>query len=176
LAEQSSSEKDKREREEREFALRLKIDQARANASPEGKIWQIGYEADPASGKNTARRAYNYSNDGLCKLTVEKRLNGARLTDLHCPDFKISEYEDIEVKFDNLSRSDKMDLDSYSNSDDVYISSQSSYSGYLDYDVFIKRLKSGNTVAIKIPTSPSVWMQFSLEGAAVAINSLGNTQ
>lgn len=162
------------ERERTEAAFKLKVEEARRNASPEGKEWKVFYEEDPASGKNVARYAAVPSNDSLCALLVQKRLNGGQLTGLRCPDFEIRAYEDIEVKFDNLETSDKMDLEKYTDSDGVYIpSSQSKYSGYLDYQEFINRLKSGNAVAIKLPSSDGLWMTFSLKGAANAINELG---
>ena len=174
LGAQYGQEKKKEKKEAEKAALKQKISDARANATSEGKEWRVSYRQDPASGKQVVRSCYISSNDGLCTLKVQKRLNGNELTGLYCPDFKISEYKDIEVKFDNIATSNKMDLESYSNSDDVYIpSSQSSYSGYLSYEKFISRLKDGTAVAIKIPSAGGVWMTFSLKNSSEALDELG---
>lgn len=165
------------QRKVEETVLRQKISAARANASTKGKKWKVWFENDPASGDKVTRGAYITSNDGLCELQVQKRLNGSRLTGLDCPDFKISEYDDIEVKFDNYKTSDKMDIKSYSDSDRVFIPSyQAEYSDFLSYDEFIKRLKVGKTVAIKIPSTGGVWMAFTLDGASVALEALGTSK
>jgi len=67
-----------------------------------------------------------------------------------------------------------MDLESYSDSDGVYISSyQYEYSGSMSYKDFIKGLVTANAVAIKIPSADTFWVRFSLKGSTAAINQLG---
>ena len=155
-------------------ALKQKISTARENASPEGKRWEVFYKKDPASGIEMGRAVRIRSNDALCSLSVERLLDGSELTDIDCPDFKISEWEDIEVKFDNEATSNKMDIKSYSDSDGIYIPSyQDSYSDDLSYAKFIEQLKTGKAVAIKMPAADGIWMAFSLLGFSEAFNKLG---
>ena len=168
---------DKRDaKEAREVAaFKNKVSTARANATSQGKEWKVRYEEDPASGKNIARKAYIVSNDNLCNLGVEKRLNGADLTDLRCYDFKIPSYKDIEVKFDNYNNSNTMRLEKYTDSEDSYIP-PNQYSNHLSYNEFIKRLKNGKAVAIKIPVKgDTIWITFTLNGASKALDALGNS-
>lgn len=174
---QYNNENDALLKEERELALQLKIENSQVSATSENKLWRVGYEIDPASGNKIACSAYISSNDGLCELIVENMLNGTKLTGLYCRDFKIPDYKDIEVKFDNLSTSDKMNLESYKYNEDVYIpSTQSSFSEHLDYNKFIERLKTSNSVAIKISTPDEIWVTFSLKGASDSLNKLGTNQ
>ncbi|MCG8044750.1 MAG: hypothetical protein N0E48_03550 [Candidatus Thiodiazotropha endolucinida] len=166
--------KEKKEKERAAQELRVKIATAQKNATPEGKEWVVYGRRDPASDKNIARTASITSNDGLCYLTVQKRINGGELTGLDCPGIKISEYDDIYVKFDTSETSRKMELKSYSDSDDVYIpSSQFEYSGNMSYQDFTNGLVTAGAVAIKIPAADSFWVRFSLKGSTAAINQLG---
>jgi hypothetical protein len=154
--------------------LRTRIATAQENATPEGKEWVVYARNDPASGAKIARTASIKSNDGLCYLTVEKRINGSELSGLRCPGIKISEYDDIYIKFDTHETSKKMDLKSYSDSDDVYIPSyQSEYSNNFNYKDFIKGLVTANSVAIKIPSADTFWVRFTLKGSTASINQLG---
>jgi type II secretory pathway pseudopilin PulG len=174
MAIQDNEEKRAREKAQQAAELRQKIAQARENATSEGKEWRVSYQKDPASGVMIARQVHIESNDSLCTLTVEKRLNGAELTDLDCPGFNVSGRGDIEVKFSSAETSVKMDLKSYGNSKGVYIPSyQANYKGYYSYDHFIESLKNNKAVAIKIPSAGGVWMSFSLKGSSEALNQLG---
>lgn len=172
------NEKQKAEDNEKAAAqLRQKIALARATATSEGKRWKLSYQPDPASDVLMARTAYIESNDTLCRLSVQKRISGAQLTGLDCSDFKISEWEDIEVKFSNVETSKKMNLESYSDSDRMYIpSNQSDYSGHLKYATFINGLKNRQSVAIKIPSAGGFWTTFSLAGSSDALNKLGSAK
>lgn len=164
----------KKEKAKEVAQLRLKIATAKKNASSHDKKWIVFGEADPASGIKIARTASITSNDGLCYLSVQKRINGARLTGLTCDDVTISEYDDIYVKFDTDDISRKMGLESYRDSDQVYIgTNQLTYSGALSYDEFITGLVTANSAAIKIPSIDSFWVRFRLDGSAAAINMLG---
>ena len=163
-----------RKREIAALEFRKKITVAQQNATPDGKEWVVYGDVDPASNKNIARTASIISNDGLCYLTVQKRLNGNELTGLDCPDIEIYSYSDIYVKFDTAELSEEMDLESYSDSDGVYIPSyQPSYSAKMSYKNFIDGLSTSNAVAIKIPSAHSFWVRFSLKGSATAISQLG---
>jgi hypothetical protein len=67
--------------------------------------WEVSSETDPASGEEVPRYASVLSDDGLCRLQVEQRMNGTRLAGIYCSDLQISAERDIEVKFDNRSTS-----------------------------------------------------------------------
>jgi hypothetical protein len=140
----------------------------------DSKSWVNTYSNEPASGRLIATGAYIYSKDGQCRIQVELRINGSKLTDLFCRNVKISEYDDIEVKFDNYQFSDTMDLEGYSDSEQVYIPSyQPSYDNHLSYDEFLNRLTSSSNVAIKIPLDSGVWVAFTLNGSTEALGQLG---
>lgn len=169
------TEKRYEERVKRENELSARVEQAQRDATPEGKRWEVRYDRDPASGKYVGRRAVISSNDNLCKLSVQLRMNGNQLTGLECPGFEISAWRDIEVKFDNVATSATMDLEGYSDGSGVYIpSSQSpSYSAHLDYEKFLARLQGGTAVAVKVPVLDGIWVTFSLNGSSEAIGKLG---
>ena len=174
LYEETQNNKRKEEKERAAQELRTKIATARKNATPDGREWVVYGQRDPASDKSIARTASITSNDGLCYLTVQRRINGSELTGLACPEIIISEYDDIYVKFDTSEISKKMEIKSYSDSDDVYIpSSQFEYSGNMSYKDFINGLVTAGAVAIKIPAADSIWVKFSLAGSTEAINQLG---
>ena len=106
---------------EAEQAVRQRIATAKATAGNVVRQWEILSETDPASGEKVPRHASILSDDGLCRLQVEQRMNGVRLTGVYCSGLKILTYSHIEVKFDNRSTSDRMQIQGFSNGDDVYI-------------------------------------------------------
>lgn len=172
LHENNESEKRQREIQQAAQANRTKIAIAKQNETP--KDWTLLYESDPASGKKIARTASIQSDDGLCFLSVQKRIEGTELAGLNCPGFEISKYSDIDVKFDTDEVSRRMRLDTYSNSNEVYIPSyQYDYSGHLKYEEFIKKLSQANTLAINIPAQEKFWTRFNLENAPGVISLLG---
>jgi len=161
--------------EERKAAQELREVRAKAlenRVLRYGQKWSWSGKFDSTGNRKVATIASIVSSDGRCELTVQKRLNGAQLTGLECLDIKIPEYRDIYVQFNNNQYSEKMNLESYSDSDDVYI--PSGYQDYMSYQNFIKGLVSSNTVSIKIPCiNEDFWVQFSLKGSSKAINKLG---
>jgi hypothetical protein len=150
-----------------------RIVQAKATATSKDKSWTVYVEPDPASSIKIARTASIVSNDGLCTLSVQHRLNGSRLTGLKCPDFKISEYDDLEVKFDTMQSSYRLPLKSYSDSSDVFIPSSdySQKSGF--YNTFLDRMKRGKAMAIKVKEFQNNWVTFTLKNAKETISILG---
>jgi hypothetical protein len=153
-------------------ALRARIARAQQNETSVDKEWQVYYEPDPANKMPVARTAMIQSDDGLCVISVEKRVNGTELTGLTCPGIHIPSYNDIDVKFDSMETSQKMRLETYSNSQDVYIP-LNQYNGYLSYKLFVDMLSTANSLAINIPASETFWTRFKLHGAAEAIRQLG---
>lgn len=159
--------------EETELRKRT-IEAARSTATAEGKQWLLNLESDPASGEDIARRASIISNDGLCRMQVEERLNGTKLTGIYCSQFVINKYDGVEVKFDFLETSSGMPLETFSDGADVYIPSSSrSYSKENSYEVFINRLKTGKAVALKTKAFEGYWVTFTLKDADVTISTLG---
>lgn len=156
--------------------LHTKIKNAQLSASAEGKEWKLLYEPDPASDIPIARTASILSNDGLCALTVQQRLNGAKLTGLVCPDITINHFSKLEVKFDTLNISQKMRLEKYKdNNTGVYIPPYQ-YLGDLDYDSFIRNMTESNSLALKVPGHEEFWTKFSLKGAQQTLAQLGKEQ
>ncbi len=163
-----------REKATAQKELRVRIATAQKYASSYGRKWVVSGSLDPASNKKIARMASITSNDGLCSLTVQKRIDGTRLAGLDCTGIKISKDDDIYIKFDTDDTSKKMDIKNYSDSDRVYIPSfQSDYYGYTSYQYFMNRLVTANAVAVKIPAVGGFWVRFTLKGSAAAINHLG---
>lgn len=76
LYEDYQSDQRKAEKAAAGAAIRERIDVARRSATAEAKSWHVRAEPDPASGVDVARAAWIESNDGLCTLTVEKRISG----------------------------------------------------------------------------------------------------
>lgn len=157
--------------------LREKIAIAQQNASPDKNKWKVFFENDPASGIPIARTASIISNDGLCYLSVQERLDGTKLTGIDCWGMKIDTYRDIEIKFDSQKFSHSMRLEKYSDGDGVYIPSfQYEHSNQLKYDDFISMLKNNKSFAIKVPSEETFWTTFSLKNATEAVGKLGTQQ
>ena len=174
----TKGESERREREQKvaEQTVRQKIAKAKATAGNVVRQWEVSFETDPASGEKVPRYASILSDDGLCRLHIEERINRTRLAGIYCSGFKISAYSDIEVKFDNRSRSDTMEIKKFSDGDDVYISSyQSNYSGRLSYDEFLRRMTGANKVSLllTVDAAGQHWITFSLTGSGPALTKIG---
>lgn len=150
------------------------ISSAKINASP--KQWAVWFQDDPASNVETARTASVASDDGLCTLSVEHRINGSKLTGLNCPKLPFTAYDSLEIKFDGDLNSFKMTLENYSgeygSKPSVYIPSHQDYSSNLTYEQFIQRLSEREAFAIKLHVGDH-WVRFSGEGAKAALSALG---
>ena len=158
--------------------LRTKIAKAQASAKGVSRTWEVSTEIDPASGAKVPRNASVLSDDGLCRLQFEQRINRARLAGVYCRDFKVST-GDIEVKFDNRSTSDKMRVEKFSNGDDVFIpSSQNSYGSYLQYDELLRRMTVAQKLALLLNVDQvgQQWITFSLLGTGSAFAAIGAIQ
>lgn len=168
------TEKAEKERAAIKTLLQERVRAAQESASPEGKVWLISTYTDPASGSRIAGRAFIQSNDGLCKLDVENRVDGTELTGLYCNGFTVNQYRDILVKFDNWAQPREMEVSTFSNSSDVYIKSYQSSSN-LKYEDWLLHLTSSNVVAIRVSVKQGFdfWTSFSLKGSNKAINQLG---
>src|SRR5262249_23754176 len=142
---QQESKRSERERKLAAQTVRQRIANAKANAGNNVRQWEVLFETDPASGEKVPRYATILSDDGLCRLQIEERINRTRLTGIYCSGIKISAYGDIEVKFDNRLTSDTMRIERFSDCDDVFIPShQYNYSGHLSYDELLRRMTGAN--------------------------------
>ncbi|MDW3096523.1 MAG: hypothetical protein R8J41_00345 [Alphaproteobacteria bacterium] len=153
----------------------LKIQKGKSSAYP--REWVAHPRNDPASGLGIVRGVSITSDDGLCTLTVEKRLSGQELTGVHCPGFPFPGFSDLEAKFDGDSNSMRLELENYSGSygasDNVYIPSKTSpYSGYTTYEEFTNGMVRNSYVAIRLPQG-SHWPRFKLQGSSNALSMLG---
>ena len=155
-------------------ALQEMVVEAQKSATAKGKAWQLIAKKDPASGRMIARGASKQSDDGLCLLQIEQRLDGTEVTELRCPGISISEYEDINVKFDTSAVSQSMNLESYGDSEEVYITEyQPTYKRHMPYDQFTRGLTRAGAVSIEIPAIHKFWTRFTLTGSTEAISQLG---
>lgn len=157
---------------EQEEAVRKRIANAKATAGNMVRAWEIWSETDPASGAKVPRTASIVSDDGLCQLQVEERMNGTRLASIVCSGLKIA-IDRIEVKFDNRPKSDEMRIERFSNSRDVFI--PSNQWSHLAYDEFLRRITEANKVALllTIEGAGQHWMTFSLTGSGPALTKIG---
>ena len=161
-------------------AARLRVEDARQTVEP--KDWRVITETDPASGQAVPRQAAIESDDGLCTMTVEERIDRTRLTSFRCPGLNIranTNYTagNVEVKFDNRSTADSMDIRGFSRgAASAYIpSAQATYSNRLGYDDFLRRLGSANKVAIQLDFNyvGKHWITFSLDSSRAALTAIG---
>jgi hypothetical protein len=155
-------------------ALRAKVSEAQQNIAAEAKTWQLISRQDPTSGKTITRAISIQSDDGLCRLRIQARSDGSKLSDLACPGIAISEYQDIDIRFDDSPNSQRMDLVSYGDSEIVYIAEyQPGYQGYMPHPQFIDGLGSAAVLAIQVPALYKFWTRFTLTGSSDALAALG---
>ncbi len=159
-----------------EQTVREKIANAKTTAGDVLRVWEVRFATDPASGEKVPRYASVWSDSGLCQLEVQQRIDGTRLSSIYCSGFKISPYDDIEVKFDNRSTSDTMRIQTFSDGDDVYIPiDQYDWSGHLSYKQFLRRLARANKVSLLLTMKGAGqhWTTFSLRGSSSALTKIG---
>jgi hypothetical protein len=134
-------------------------------------------EPDPASGNQIVRSVTIYSEDGLCRIKVEKRLSGTELTGIYCKNITIyaASFIDnqLKIKFDTDDSYSSARLTKFSDSESVYLSSKEMYK---DYRTFVKKIRCSNSLALKIPAAYSFWTRFDLAGTSKPIGQLGKTK
>ena len=169
---QREQEKERREQaEEREKARVEGIVLAAQVIDNQSKTRDIigNTQPDPASGAQIVRGVKIYSEDGLCNIDVELRLDGTALTGIYCSNINLNPRDDLWVKFDTDDVSMAVDLDSFSDSEDVYITGSYSFA----YSAFVNKLRCSNSLALKIPAAYSFWTRFDLSGTSTPIGQLG---
>jgi hypothetical protein len=147
---------------------------AKGNATAVERPWVVLTQTDPASGEEVPRSASVLSDNGLCRLQVEQRINKTRLTGIYCLGLKVSSHDDIEVKFDNRSTSDKVRVEKFSNGEDVYIPSNQ-YGSRLQYDELLRRMPAAKKVAflLTVEGAGQQWFTFSVLGSGPALTKIG---
>ena len=169
---QREQEKERREQaEEREKSRVEGIVLAAQGIDNQSKARDIigNTQPDPASGTQIVRGVKIYSEDGLCNIDVELRLDGTALTGIYCPNININPRDDLWVKFDTDDVSMAVDLKYFSGSDNVYITGSYSFA----YSAFVNKLRCSNSLALKIPAAYSFWTRFDLSGTSTPIGQLG---
>ena len=162
-----------------EKSLREKFWKVNSEKIGKEQEWTLNFERDPASGASVPRSAGVLSENGVCRITTEQRMDGTRLTGINCPEFKLDSYNEIEIKFDNKATSDKMNLKKFSDGDGVYIGTrQDGYEGRLNYEEFLNRMAEANKIALKLKFEVAgyQWMTFSLANAGPALTAIGAVQ
>ena len=170
--EHQQNEREKAERARNEAEITEYIRNARESATAEGITWKVRSRRDPASEQLVPGSAIVQSNDGLCRLSVERRITGAELTGIYCDRLKIKDWNDIQVKFDNYETSNAMRIEKFSEGKDVYIPrDQDEFRRHLDYGEFIRRLGTGKAVSLRLDTSNAGahWITFTLNGSSEAL-------
>lgn len=169
---QKQEEKDKLEQKEQ-------IETAKKNENQNNnKKWVIKYEAEPATNLPIARSAEIESNDGLCTLSIYSKLEGGSNSQIYCP--KLGIYLDykktIEIKFDSLTNSNQIGVNSYNNQSLLQINEPKdenfSNNGNLKYEDFVHFLFTANALAVKVPSAINFWTRFNLSDKT-ALYSLG---
>ncbi|WP_456325626.1 hypothetical protein [Desulfonauticus submarinus] len=154
----------KKDKEKTIEEIKKKIISAQKDIKTNDKKWVIDGINDPASGKKIARYASALSNDGLCTMSVERRINGDELTSISCNKFRVYAGDDISVMYDTDKKLHTMNIEKFNNSDDVYIPSpqvkkvynsyyeryDENHSYYFNYKKFVEGLLTANFIALKI--------------------------
>ena len=134
--------------------------------NPENKIdpeWIIEHRADPANGRNYINALSIQSDDGECTLSIRRERLNKRYTDINCKRTIFKPYEDLELRFDNLSEVYLMDLYSHGAGEGVFIPQQQMpLSGHLNYNSFLSFLSNASAIAISTTSLSDKWVRFSL--------------
>lgn len=161
--------REERRRAEAQRRLHERLSVA-GSALDTSRQWEVRREADPSTGELVPRTASIVSDDGLCQLNVESRIDGTRLTGIYCDGLKISAYEGVRVKFDSRPTAKGMQLQHFTDYENVYIPS-GQYSGNLGYDSFLAGLTEGRRMALRLKfiDAGEHWIRFSLKGSSRAL-------
>lgn len=134
--------------------------------NPENKIdseWIIEHRADPANGRKYVNALSIQSDDGECTLSIRRERLNKRYTDINCKRTTFKPYEDLELRFDNLSEVYSMDLYSHGAGEGVFISQQQMpLSGHLNYNSFLSFLSNASAIAISTTSLSGKWIRFTL--------------
>lgn len=150
---------------------------ANAQANPViNRAWEVKTERDPASGLEVPRIAGILSEDGLCRLQVERRLSGEEAATIYCDDLKLHRTSQLEIKFDNKSVSNRIEVLSNDSGDAIHMfPDKTPLLGQWAYRQFLKDLISSRKVAVKVAPKglSTLWVVFSLAGCEEALIKIG---
>jgi hypothetical protein len=168
--------------------LKLKIEATQGDSIVDE--WEVLGSDDPASGKKIGRYTNIRSNNGLCSMSVEHRIDGTKLTGFRCDfnfDVPLMNSGFTSIKFDNDRNIQTMNYSAFKNSHDKFNLSGTSAAYFspelrlkntgefshfkpeylfknthaFGYKDFISGLISANTVAIQItPTVDHGYYKF----------------
>lgn len=133
---------------------------------PEVKIeseWNIEHRANPTNGRKYANALSIQSDDRECTLSIRRERLNKRYTDINCKRTTFKPYEDLELRFDNLSEVYSMDLYSHGAGQGVFIPQQQMpLSGHLKYNSFLSFLSNASAIAISTTSLSGKWIRFTL--------------
>jgi hypothetical protein len=142
--------------------------------------WVTFIDKDPASGEEYYSHTYVGSENGICELSVDHRINGRKLISFGCVDQRIIDYYPVEYKFDSSATSSStLKFKAFSNSRFVYVAKGPSSFPSLVYKDLMKGFKNNSSVAFRYKIGNrstgelSNWVRFTLSGASEAIEKLG---
>ena len=164
IGDHSHTPKDEGEAEKRYLARQSSTSESTIN--PANKIdpeWNIEHRTDPANGRKYVNALSIQSDSGECTISIrQKRLN-KKYTDIKCKRTTFKPYEDLELRFDNLSEVYSMDLYSHGAGEGVFIPQQQMpLSGHLNYNSFLSFLSNASAIAISTTSLSGKWIRFTL--------------
>ena len=149
-----------------------KENSARQASTSEGTIdpevkkeseWNIEHRADPANGRKYVNALSIQSDSGECTISIRRERLNKKYTDIKCKRTTFKPYEDLELRFDNLSEVYSMDLYSHGAGEGVFIPQQQMpLSGHLNYNSFLSFLSNASAIAISTTSLSGKWIRFTL--------------
>ena len=149
-----------------------KENSARQASTSEGAIdpevkkeseWNIEHRADPANGRKYVNALSIQSDSGECTISIRRERLNKKYTDIKCKRTTFKPYEDLELRFDNLSEVYSMDLYSHGAGEGVFIPQQQMpLSGHLNYNSFLSFLSNASAIAISTTSLSGKWIRFTL--------------
>ena len=149
-----------------------KENSARQASTSEGTIdpevkkeseWNIEHRADPANGRKYVNALSIQSDSGECTISIRRERLNKKYTDIKCKRTTFKPYEDLELRFDNLSEVYSMDLYSHGAGEGVFIPQQQMpLSGHLNYNSFLSFLSNASGIAISTTSLSGKWIRFTL--------------
>ena len=126
--------------------------------------WNLKYAKDPATQDTLVMGAEGVSMEGLCKVGVERTLDGKTFTYIRCPELDFRGRDELELKFSHRSSSYKHSLRFFRGR------------FYLGYSNLLSDLKKGGILAFRTDRTEGYWIRFDLSSAKGAINLIGKTR
>jgi len=137
--------------------------------------WNIEHLTDPANGQKYVNALSIRSDDGECTLSIKLEKESQRYTDINCKRITLKPYEDLELRFDNLSKVYSMDLYSHGAGRGVFIPQQQMpLSGHLNYNSFLSFLSNASAVAVSTTSLSGKWIRFKLPPMPIKVSNFSD--